>query len=518
MFRRFVVSLVLGVAFAVVTVSAQPTPPAKNPNDPNSANAKQLLEKQQQMLRQYKAITEDLLSLAHRYEKSSRVEDQDKAKLIRKAIDTGDQEGVDNKFQALVRTLAGANGIIGLNDVTTAKGQQEELIEALKKMLAILMSDDELLRIREEKNRLEKILAELKGITRETKVQRAITENGKGDPKKIGKDQGNLAKKNDDLANKMEGKEPSKGGPPKDGKGGKGGSGKEGQPKNGEPSNKPPSPQGPKTPGADQVRKAVPDQEEAKRNIDENKRPDAAQKQTEAIQKLEHAQRELEKRLKQLREEELERLLANLEARVAKMLQWQIEVKASTVMIHKIILKNESLKPEKSEIQKSQQLEDKETEIIAEANKTIEILKGEGSSVAFPRVFEETVIDMVRVRERLHLANVGDDTQADEQQIIDTLKEMLEALKKAQQENRQASQGGGGGGPPADQKLLDEIAELKMIRNLQIRVNEKTKRKGDSVKGEQADEPLIKNELRDLSNRQVKIEEMARDLASGKNK
>ena len=35
-----------------------------------------------------------------------------------------------------------------------------------------------------------------------------------------------------------------------------------------------------------------------------------------------------------------------------------------------------------------------------------------------------------------------------------------------------------GDGPPPDQKLLDEIAELKMLRNLQVKVNERTKRRG----------------------------------------
>jgi len=297
----------------------------------------------------------------------------------------------------------------------------------------------------------------------------------------------------------------------------------------------PPPQQGQKSPGAEQVRKAVPDQEEAAKNLEKNKRPDAIEKQTEAIKNLELAQKELEKRLKQLREEELERLLANLEARVAKMLQMQIEVYEATKAIDAIVQKSETKRPEKPEVQKSQVQADKETEIIAEANKTIEILKSEGSAVAFPRVFEETVIDMTRVRERLNQANVGNDTQLMEKDIIDSLKEMLEALKKAQQDLQQ-SKGQpppSSGGQPPEQKLLDEIAELKMLRNLQVKVNDRTVRKGTAIKGaEQAHGENLKNdlklketeilqlkqELKDLANRQVRIEEMARDIATGKNK
>jgi len=302
----------------------------------------------------------------------------------------------------------------------------------------------------------------------------------------------------------------------------KGGMGKGGMPPMGGGDPPPPPPPGPKSPGADEVRKAVPDQEDATKKIEENKKTDAIQKQTDAIEKLKAAQDALEKRLKQLREEELERLLANLETRVAKMLQMQIDVYESTKTIDLIVQKSELKKPEKAEIQKSQVQADKETEIIVEANKAIEILKSEGSAVAFPRVFEETVIDMTRVRERLNQANVALDTQLMEKDIIDALKEMLEALKKAQQD-LQAQKGapppGSGGGPPPEQKLLDEIAELKMLKNLQMKVNERTTRQGKKDEtAEQTVDPLIKVELKDLANRQIRIEEMARDIATGKNK
>jgi hypothetical protein len=570
MFRRFVAPMILGVAVASLAAKAEPAA-APKPVAPSSTDVatKQLIERQQRLLRDYKAITEDLLALAHRYEKSSKIEDQDKAKLIMRAIDLGDKEGVDNKFQTLLRTLAGKSGTITYNDVTTAKGQSEELVTVLKAILAVLMSDDEMARIRAEKNLLEKMLADLKGIIRETKVQRAITENGKGDPKKLAKDQGNLAKKTDDLAKRMDpSAKDSKGGDPKDGKSGMGKDGKGGDPKDGkggegkdgkggmgkdgkggmgkdgkggmgkdgmggmgqESPPSPPGPQGQKAPGADQVKKAVPDQKDAAKRLEEDKRPDAAQKQTDAAQKLEEAQRELEKRLKQLREEELERLLANLEARVAKMLQMQIEVYEATKSINVIVVKSGEKVAAKPEIQKSQVQSDKEGEIMSEAEKAIEILKQEGSAVAFPRIFEETVIDMKRVKERLNkcAAEEGDqffnkNTQFLEEQIIASLKEMLEALKKAQQELRQQPPSPpGAGGQPPDQKLLDEIAELKMLRNLQVRVNERTKRNGAQIKdkAEQVDEGQIqiKVELKDLANRQVKIEEMARDIATGKNK
>jgi hypothetical protein len=483
MFRRHVAGLLLGaIVIAPRAADAEPAPA--------DAAAKQLLEKQQALQRQYKAIAEDLLVLAQRLEKSNRTQDQEKAKVIRKAIDLGDKEGIDTKFATLLRTLAGNNGILGIKDVTAAKAQNEELVKALKQIVAILLSDDDFASRRDERIRIEKLITILRALIRDTKVTRVLTEMNKGDMDKLYKGQTDLVRRTDDLAERM------------------------GASKN------PKEARGVLTPGAEYVRHAVPDQEAAADWIKKLNRPEAVFRQTGAIVLLEKALSELEKRLKQLREEELAKILANLEARVAKMLQMQIEVYEATKAIDAVVQKSETKKPEKPEIQKSQVQADKEGDIIAEANSAIDILRGEGSAVAFPRIFEEVVIDMGRVKERLNAAKVGKDTQFIEEQIIDALKEMREALARAQRPPGPPSPPGppGDPGPPPDQRLLDEIAELKMLRSLQLRVNERTKRQGSLTPGEQADDPQIKIELRDLANRQAKVEEMTRDLASGRNK
>jgi hypothetical protein len=127
---------------------------------------------------------------------------------------------------------------------------------------------------------------------------------------------------------------------------------------------------------------------------------------------------------------------------------------------------------------------------------------------------------MFRVKERLHDANVGEDTQQIEQDIIEALTHMRDALKKAQQELGKQPPGppGSPNNDPQLQRLLDEIAELKMIRELQKQVNSRTKRYGDKSAGaEQSDDGQIKKELKDLGERQEKIETMVNALATKKN-
>jgi len=291
------------------------------------------------------------------------------------------------------------------------------------------------------------------------------------------------------------------------------------KPSGGQAGNQQPQPNQPKIPGSENVRGAVPDEENAAGALDENKRPKANDDLTKADEKLRQAREELEKRLKQLREQELERLLANLEARVNKMLAMQIEVKSATVAINEQLQKHPDKKAEPVDFQNAQKQEDKEAEIINEADKAIQLLQSEGSAVAFPAVFEEVRKDMFRVKERLHDANVGEDTQSIEQDIIEALTHMRDALKKAQQELGKPPPPGQppNSDQPQLQKLLDQIAELKMIRELQKQVNTRTKRYGEKYQGEQADDPQIKKELKDLGDRQERIETMVNNLATKKN-
>jgi hypothetical protein len=236
---------------------------------------------------------------------------------------------------------------------------------------------------------------------------------------------------------------------------------------------------------------------------------------------MEEARKRLEDILRQMREEEIERLLADLQARCTRMLAMQIAVYENTVAIDRTIGENPGKRATRNDEQKALQQADREGEIVREANKAIQLLEEEGSAVAFSEVFVQVRDDMVAVQRRLGKADVGTVTQVIEKEIIATLQEMIEALKKARQENRQQQQQQppkpNQQGPPPPKNLIDLIAELKMIRSMQIRVNNRTITYSKEYTGEQADSPDIQKELRDLATRQDKIRDVTRNIASGKN-
>jgi hypothetical protein len=199
------------------------------------------------------------------------------------------------------------------------------------------------------------------------------------------------------------------------------------------------------------------------------------------------------------------------------MLQMQIEVRDGTVRVFRAIEENVDKKPNRANEQKSLQLSDREQKIVDEATLAIQMLEAEGSAVAFPEVFIQIREDMRHVTRRLSKADVGTVTQVIEEDIINTLKEMIDALKKAQQQ-MQANKSNGQSNPNQNQKLLDLLAELKMIRAMQVRVNSRTKVYGEKYQGEQADEDGIQKELKDLAGRQQKIFEVTDNIYRGKNK
>ena len=278
-------------------------------------------------------------------------------------------------------------------------------------------------------------------------------------------------------------------------------------------------PKAPKDPAAQEVQKAVPEQQGAEDDIKKGDKPEAGKKQDEAIKRLEAALLELEKRLKQLREKELAKLLQNLEERVNRMLKMQIEVKGSTESIEKTV-KALGGKPAVAEIQKSQAEADKESQIVAEAEKTLKLMEGEGSAVVFAGVLNQVKGDMEAIQKRLNEARVGEDTQQIEQDVIDQLKMMLEALKKAKQdlENKPSDpKPSDPNAKPQDKKLIELLAELKLVKSLQEQVNKRTVMHNKKDPGEQAKDPLIQGELKQLSDRQRVLQEMLHKIATQAN-
>jgi hypothetical protein len=110
-----------------------------------------------------------------------------------------------------------------------------------------------------------------------------------------------------------------------------------------------------------------------------------------------------------------------------------------------------------------------------------------------------------------------------EEDIIAALEEMIEAVKKARIPLADPpKQPPGQAGPPQDPALIDLLAEVKMLRSLQMRVNARTEAlrgqldNPDDEAGTARRQDLMKG-LRDLQEREDRIFRATRDLVTGRN-
>ncbi|MGF1581185.1 MAG: hypothetical protein ACFCD0_17610 [Gemmataceae bacterium] len=279
-------------------------------------------------------------------------------------------------------------------------------------------------------------------------------------------------------------------------------------------------------PARERIQEGGQHQQDAGKKIGNNQEDNekAIKDQEEAIKDLKEAKQKLEDIIRQLREQELERVLQSLQSRCVKMRDDQLVVLDATKGLMTQIAKTDKKSTTKVRANEARsiKLAGDEEKIVKQATDAIQMLEAEGSAVAFPEVFKQLREDMVQVQERFNEIKVDVITVGIEEDIVQTLEEMIEALKKAQKDlkkKKQDSKSGKkkGGGGKKDQKLLDLIAELKMIRSMQLRINKRTTDYGRAYKGEQASDTTIRRELRELADRQLRIVGVTNKIATGEN-
>jgi hypothetical protein len=296
----------------------------------------------------------------------------------------------------------------------------------------------------------------------------------------------------------------------------------EGQPSEGQPSEAQPGQpsgaqqQSPMQKASEGLKRAQERMKSAQEQLEKAERDGAQAEQQQAIEELEQAKADLERILRQLREEEMERMLVLLEARFRKMLEEQNEVYSETKKLDKA----SATAPEHELEIASGRLSRRERLIVREADRALVLLREDGTSIAFPESVEQARDDMQQIAERLNRVKVDLLTQTMEEDVIAALEETLAAIQQSLEKLRdqKAQQQGGGGGAPGEQALVDQLAELRMIRALQLRINRRTQQYGALVEGEQATESELLGMLDELALRQAKIVQATSDLEQGNNR
>jgi hypothetical protein len=243
----------------------------------------------------------------------------------------------------------------------------------------------------------------------------------------------------------------------------------------------------------------------------------AADEQKEALENLQAAKAELEEILRQLREEQMKQLLASLIARMQKVLIIQREIYDGTVRLDKVPVAERSHGHELE----SGRLSTRERSIVRDVDEALRLLREEGSAVAMPEALRQVRDDMEQIEHRLGQGKTEVLTQAIETDVIKELEEIVDAFKKAKEraENKPKPPGPSPNGQPQDPPLIEKLAEVKMIRALQMRVNRRTERYSKLIEPghEQTNKDDVFEALQRLAEQQKQVHNITRDIDLGKN-
>ena len=518
--------LLVGIGIAITAVPqawAQSVPPP-----PKS----QLAEKERVLSNRMRELEATFLRLADLLDTT----DPRRAATLRSAFEQARELEVTDRLDTIVELLE-------KGQLLKAGTGQDAAIDRLRELLAVLESGENKKTVTDSKKKVKEFLGRINNLIARQMGLEGTTEAG-GNPKEIAEKQNVLESDTQSLAKDVDvfrqesanaagikpqsdsddkpPSEPAKDSPSNDSseeQGGENGNSPDQGSDSGEKESSQQEPQGnDEASRADRTNRrleaARSRMQEAREKLDAAKPQAARKEQEQALAELEAARAELEEILRQLREEEIERLLVKLEARIRDMLR------AERMILQELANETATTSRRERELE-SNRLGSEQTVITANITRALTLVRDDGSAVAIPEALQQIREDSALAADRLKRSDYGSFTQGIVESLVVSLEELLSALERAEREQQDRQEQGQARGRPAnpgEQPLVDKIAELKMLRILQTRVNGRTSRFSELLNEgtEQASETELIEALGRLAHRQERVERAAHDIATGR--
>ncbi|MEC9327469.1 MAG: hypothetical protein VYC63_06095 [Verrucomicrobiota bacterium] len=243
----------------------------------------------------------------------------------------------------------------------------------------------------------------------------------------------------------------------------------------------------------------------------------ASESQEQALEDLERAKEEVEKQLEELKQDQKMEALVQLEQMFKEMLERQEEGTA------KVLVLDEKRNNQDGKLRRADRIELRSVELLerglSEKSEEVEnLLTDDGASVVVRNVVEGMKNDLIALADRVDVNETGSFVQRSQKEVEMTLKELIDAVKIAQQMQEQQQQPQQEQQPqeqqPQEQQLLPPSAELKLLRLTQLRINRRTIDFDGEIRGSEKLEGVLMRQVRDVTLLQKKVTESARELAA----
>jgi len=458
-----------------------------------SLPAQELTDKQRNLAGRYAQLEQVLLRLAE----TSGHSNPRQATLLKKAL-------VESKDKLLVRRLEALVNILERRQLTDAINGQVEVERDLLRLLKLLESENRNERRNEEKEKIKEFLKDLEEILHSERMLKNQTHQQESlNLPTLEKSQQAIRLRAQTFRERLAEHEgtPLPHEPPSD---------------SNEPSKQ--------SPGQQTLQRALERMKQAEQKLKEVEKEGAIKEQEEVIAELQRLKEELEKILRQLREEELMQTLERLEERFKRMLRHEQAIRSQT---ERLINESagQSVSDQRQTKIKADRLGVDQQSVIEDAESTLLILREDGTAQAMVESLLQARFDMAEVKNRLEQTVLDTITLQVEDAVISSFQEMLDAVQAAIEESKQRQESAENqqpsGSEAADEEpLIQLLAELRMIRSMQRRINERTKRYDDEIK-QMLEKPatdwsLLKQAVEELARQQNRISRILHELRIGK--
>ena len=224
----------------------------------------------------------------------------------------------------------------------------------------------------------------------------------------------------------------------------------------------------------DQVGEAQKSMKSAHSRLDQNDTVQGEKDATKARDRLAEAQDRLKKLRDQLERQQKEQKLLDLIAELQPMLERQITINDETLRIDGETAAEKLAEPARPNQVRLGQLAADESSLASKARDLLKKVEGENAPV-FVWGFQKLIKDLQEAKDRLAQFKTDAYTQDVEKDIADTLRMLIDALKREQRRTRQGG-GGGGGGGGGKPMLVPPSAQLKLLKARELEIHTKTKR------------------------------------------
>lgn len=520
------------------------------PEDVQGLTGDQLVEQQRVLSRQFQQLDQKLFDL-YQLERDSRPA---RADLLRQMYEWSQSRNMSGRFDQIV-------DLVQRGELRLAQQAQQQTLEDLKTLMEILQKEDQNQKRDEEKRRLKE---NLQAVKRLLQMQSSLEQETRSvaDPsqlewqqQRVGDDTEQLAEKvrrqqqGDEDPNRLspepENAETTPDQGPDEGRNSEDSGNEENsddatkpdRDPSADPSDKDSASQAsptqpPGTPSSDnpgnasspdaspleeRLKQAREQMQQAQQALQEAERQQATEKMQEAMEQLEAAKEELEKILRQSREEEMMTTLARLEDQFRQMLEQQLKINQSTLQLDQIPTQ---VRGADHEIGAARLAGDQRKNAVAAA-RAVMILRDDATSIALAVTVEQLNDDMQSVADLLVSGSVGTTTQQLEADIVESLEMLVDSVVQAQQDvqkqQAESSPANSDSAAEGEMPLVDQIAELKMLKGLQERILRRHRQISqqfqlqDATFGEIEDQQA-RERLQKLESQQLRLFEITREM------